>query len=163
MIVRKIINKDKSWLKNQIIKEWGSTRIVTRGKIYEIENLQGIIAEESGNKKGVITYHVKNNECEIITLNTIQQNKGIGTTLLQELIKKAREYNWNRIWCITTNDNTNALRFYQKKGFILKAIYPNTIRESRKLKPKIPLIGENGIPIRDEIEVELKVSLNRKL
>jgi len=154
MIVRPIKLEDKLWIKNLIIKEWESIKIISRGKIHKIENLQGLIAEEAGDKQGIITYHVEKNECEIITLNAIYKNKGIGTMLLQELIKQARKNNWNRIWCITTNNNTDALRFYQKKGFVLKAIYPNAIEESRKLKPEIPKVDNNRIPIRDEIELE---------
>jgi ribosomal protein S18 acetylase RimI-like enzyme len=60
-----------------------------------------------------------------------------------------------RLWLITTNDNTDALRFYQKHGFMLVAVHRNAIEESRKLKPEIPLIGNNNIPIRDEIELEM--------
>lgn len=55
----------------------------------------------------------------------------------------------------SSNDNLNALRFYQKYGFTLVALYPNALAQSRKLKPQIPLIGNDGIPLRDEIELEL--------
>lgn len=158
MEIRDIKVEDKNWLIDLVVRQWGSTKIVTKGNVFEIGDLQGFIAEENNNRFGVLTYNVNNNECEIITLNVIKHNKGIGTLLLQELIKKAKNNGWIRIWAITTNDNLIALRFYQKKGFTLKAIYPNAIEESRKLKPEIPLIGENEIPIRDEIEVEFKVS-----
>lgn len=57
---------------------------------------------------------------------------------------------------ITTNDNMKALRFYQKQGFVLKALYPNALEESRELKPEIPKIGIDNIPLRDEIELEIK-------
>ncbi len=52
-------------------------------------------------------------------------------------------------------DNMNALRFYQKRRFRLIAVFPNALEESRKLKPEIPLTGIDGIPLRDEIELEL--------
>jgi hypothetical protein len=51
---------------------------------------------------------------------------------------------------ITTNSNINALRFWQKRGFRLVHIYLGALEESRKLKPIIPLIDDNGIPIREE-------------
>lgn len=63
-----------------------------------------------------------------------------------------------RLWLITTNDNMEALRFYQKRGFILSALYPNALEESRKLKPEIPEVGLEGIPLRDEIELEFKLN-----
>ena len=49
----------------------------------------------------------------------------------------------------------NALRFYQKRGFELFAIHRNALDISRKLKPEIPMIGNDGIPLRDEIELEM--------
>ncbi len=49
----------------------------------------------------------------------------------------------------------NALRFYQKRGFVLVAIHRDALDISRKLKPEIPLIGNDGIPLRDEIELEM--------
>lgn len=60
-----------------------------------------------------------------------------------------------RLWLITTNDNVGALVFYQKAGFRLVAVYPDAVNQARKLKPQIPLVAENGIPIRDEIELAL--------
>ena len=60
-----------------------------------------------------------------------------------------------RIWLITTNDNTAALRFYQKYGLALVAVHRNAVEASRRLKPEIPLTGNDGIPIRDEIELEM--------
>jgi hypothetical protein len=60
------------------------------------------------------------------------------------------------LWLISTNDNLNALKFYQKRGFSLVKLYKNAVNETRKkIKPEIPLIGENGIPIRDEVELEI--------
>jgi len=56
---------------------------------------------------------------------------------------------------MTTNDNTAALRFYQKWGFLLVAVHRNAVEQARKLKPEIPLTGIDGIPLRDEIELEV--------
>jgi hypothetical protein len=40
-------------------------------------------------------------------------------------------------------------------GFKIVAIHKDAIRDSRKLKPEIPEIGVDGIPITDEIELEI--------
>ena len=58
---------------------------------------------------------------------------------------------------ITTNDNLSALQFYQKRGFDMSRLYHNAVDKSRKIKPQIPLTGANGIPIRHEIELEMKL------
>jgi hypothetical protein len=56
---------------------------------------------------------------------------------------------------ITTNDNLHALGFYQKRGFRLVAVHSNALAASRKIKPSIPDFGMHGIPLRDEIELEI--------
>ena len=62
------------------------------------------------------------------------------------------------MWLITTNDNLNALRFYQGRGFRLVAVHPGAVEASRRLKPQIPELGSFGIPIRDELELELSLA-----
>ena len=60
-----------------------------------------------------------------------------------------------RLWVITTNDNVNALRFYQRRGFCLVTVHRGAVDRSRAtLKPEIPAAGAYGIPLRDEIELE---------
>ena len=55
---------------------------------------------------------------------------------------------------MTTNDNLSALRFYQRRGFRLVKIWPGAVDAARKsLKPTIPQVGQNGIPIHDEIDL----------
>ncbi len=71
------------------------------------------------------------------------------------VIQEAKEHNMQKIVLITTNDNINAIRFYQRRGFDMAHLYRNMLDISRKLKPEIPLIGENGIPLRHEIEFEM--------
>ena len=55
---------------------------------------------------------------------------------------------------VTTNDNTSALRFYQRRGWVLAAVHVGGIEASRRIKPSIPARGNDGIPIRDELELE---------
>lgn len=56
-----------------------------------------------------------------------------------------------RISLITTNDNLHALGFYQKRDYRLIEIFPNAVEKAREIKPEIPLVANNGIPIKDEI------------
>jgi hypothetical protein len=62
-----------------------------------------------------------------------------------------------RLVLTTTNDNVDALRFYQRRGFRLIALRPGELHHSRKLKPEIPLTGNYGIPLTDELELERPV------
>ncbi|MCK4566881.1 MAG: GNAT family N-acetyltransferase, partial [Candidatus Thorarchaeota archaeon] len=104
-----------------------------------------------------LTYNIVNEDLEIVTMNAIEKNKGIGTALLDEIENLAKQKNCKRLWLITTNDNVDALRFYQKRGYEISAVHRHSIEESRKIKPQLPLVGNYGIPIRDEIEMEKKL------
>jgi ribosomal protein S18 acetylase RimI-like enzyme len=88
-------------------------------------------------------------------MNSLAEGLGVGTALLNSVKSVAAFARCKRLWFVTTNDNTFALRFYQKRGFQILAVHRNTLKRSRKLKPKIPLGGVGGIPIRDEIEIEI--------
>ena len=94
--------------------------------------LPGFIFIEGEVIKGVVTYNISDEECEIVTLNSFEENRGIGTTLINAVLDVARKNNCKRLWLITTNDDINAIRFYQKKGFDLKAAHINAIELSRK-------------------------------
>jgi len=69
----------------------------------------------------------------------------------------ARKEKSTRLWLITTNDNLLALGFYQRRGFHICAVNPDAITEARKIKPSIPQIGLEGIPLRDEIVLEISL------
>lgn len=152
--IRSINEDDNTWLENQVSESWGSRIVVSRGKPYDLLKFPGFIAEIENIPKGFLIYRSDNNNCEILAIKSITKEIGIGTRLIEEMKKIADKNECKRIWLVTTNDNIRAQDFYKKRGFSVKTIHENAIQESRKLKPQIPLIGENGIPIRDEIEME---------
>ncbi|MFC1898604.1 GNAT family N-acetyltransferase [Candidatus Cloacimonadota bacterium] len=158
MQIRKIKPFDKLWIDNLFIREWGSTKIVTQGKLYDVNDLLGFIAEIGIKRVGFITYRIDHDECEVISLNSLKSGLGIGKVLLSEVIEQARNNNCKRVWLITTNDNRKAQKFYEHLGWELVKIHKNAIAISRKLKPEIPLLGFNDIPIRDEFKYELILS-----
>ncbi|MBN1183531.1 MAG: GNAT family N-acetyltransferase [Bacteroidales bacterium] len=155
LCIRSIKDEDKKWITNLFIEEWGSTLIIAQGKKYYGDQLPGFIAEIDGQKVGLITYFIHDNEWEIISLNSLKKKTGIGTSLVDAVIKEMIKSNIRRISLVTTNDNINALKFYQKRGFFITKVIPNAVRESRKMKTEIPLFGQDGIPIRDEIKLEM--------
>ena len=150
-VIRPLEERDRQWLSNLLTEQWGAVRVVSRGKMHHPDNLPGFIIEGMG----ALTYHIKGDECEVVTLNSLVEGRGVGLALIAAARSTAREAGCKRLWLITTNDNTHALRFYQKQGFHLAALRRNAIAESRRLKPEIPETGFDGIPIRDEIELEI--------
>jgi GNAT superfamily N-acetyltransferase len=150
-----VTDDEKAWAASVLTESWGSAISVSRGRVYQADELPGFIAVQKGEPVGLITYCLNDKECEITTMNSLVEGKGIGSALVDAVKSIAVTSKCKRLWLITTNDNTKALRFWQKRGFNLEAVYPNAIEKSRKLKPEIPLIGDDGIPIRDEIELEM--------
>jgi len=156
MTIRKIAKKDLVWLVKLMTQKWSSAKIVSKGKIYDVQKLPGFVAVDKNNYLGLITYNIENNNCEIISLNSLKEGIGVGSVLIKRVIETAKEKKCKRVFIITTNNNLQGLRFYQKKGFTIKAVYKDAIKQSRKLKPEIPLYGSCGIAIKDEIELEMK-------
>jgi DNA-3-methyladenine glycosylase I len=134
---------------------WGAELMLAHGEqIYPAEH-PGFVAASGVEVAGVVTYRLRGGECEILSLDSLAEGQGLGSALVEAVRRVARENGARRLWLITTNDNLNALRFYQKRGFELVKIHRNVVTESRKIKPSIPLLGDFGIPIRDEIELEM--------
>ena len=80
---------------------------------------------------------------------------GTGSALVAALVEIARAAGCTRLWLVTTNDNVDALRFYQRRGFHLAQLRAGAVVESRALKPQIPEVGAHGIELRDELELEM--------
>jgi len=153
--VRRITVDDLPRLRAFWKENWGDEFVVAHGMIYYPDTLDGFIALDGDEWIGEITYSFSEDECEIVSLDSAREGMGIGTMLINKVVEEAREKDCRRIFLITTNDNLNALGFYQKRGFELVAVHRGGVNESRKIKPGISLIGANNIPLRDEIELEM--------
>ena len=93
-------------------------------------------------------------DAELVVLVTTYRGVGAGTTLLDAVVDHARQASWQRLWLITTNDNTDAIRLYQRAGWDWVGWHRDAVSTSRDLKPELPEVGAHGIPIRHEIEFE---------
>lgn len=146
---------DRAWMKAYITQQWGEPRVVAHGAVYRPHELPGLLAEEGDRRVGLLTYRIEGDACEIVTIDATVQGSGVGTALLDAVRGVAQAHGCRRLWVVTTNDNLDALRFYQRRGFRLSALRPGALIESRRIKPSIPLTGEYGIPLRDELELEM--------
>jgi len=152
--VRPLSPEDAPWVRAFWIENWGGDLMVAHGEVFYAAGLPGFVAEEHGQVLGLVTYRLNGDSCEVMSLDSMVVGQGIGTRLLESVTEVARAANCRRLYLTTTNDNLNALRFYQKRGLRLCALRPCAVEESRKIKPAIPLVGNFGIPIRDELELE---------
>ena len=138
-------------------ERWGAEIVVVHGRTYRPAELSGFVAECDGERAGLITLHTDGNACEVVTLDSLLVGRGAGRALLKAARTEALALGCRRLWLVTTNDNVHALGFYQQNGFRLAALRPGAVEESRKIKPSIPLIGDHGIPLRDELELEMEI------
>jgi ribosomal protein S18 acetylase RimI-like enzyme len=139
-------------------REWGGVELValSLGGVVDASRLPGWLAERDGEVVGLLTYLTSGDVVELVTINAFTGG-GVGAALLEALVEEVRG-SAAKVRVTTTNDNTRALRFYQRAGFRLTALRPGAVDESRRLKPQIPVLGHDRIPIRDELELEMELS-----
>lgn len=140
------------------LREHGSLRVARRGELLDSLDKPAFLAWAGDLLVGVATYVVDGEACELLTLHAQNQFAGVGTALVEAVVSAAREAGCRCLWVVTTNDNVDALRFYQRRGFRLTQLRPGAVDTSRKvLKPEIPLVGAHEISLRDELELELRL------
>ena len=152
---RRLTRNDIPRLRRFWADHWGSDDVVIHGEVLYTDQLDGFVVEERGDWTGLITFICREGEMEVTSLDSLREGQGLGTRLIDLVVEEARNRKCRRLLLITTNDNLHAIGFYQKRGFQMAAIHRGAVNEARKLKPNIPLIGAHGIPMRDEIELEM--------
>jgi ribosomal protein S18 acetylase RimI-like enzyme len=108
---------------------------------------------------GHAAYRIGRDGCELVAIGAEPRRSGIGSRLLERVVAAARDAACSRLWLTTTNDNVDALRFYQRRGFQLIALRTGVVVDARRtLKPDLPPIGAYDIPMRDELDLELPLA-----
>ncbi|MBM7583878.1 GNAT superfamily N-acetyltransferase [Bacillus pakistanensis] len=158
MVITDLKNVNMDKLKRFFEDNWGSPEMILSTGVYNCIDLPGFVALEEYEIIGLITYFKHKDYWEIISLDAVVENIGIGTKLLNHLEEEAKSNNIKTIKLITTNDNIRALSFYQKRGYRMIDIIPFAVNNARKIKPEIPFVSEDGIPIRDELLLEKTLS-----
>ena len=150
--VRPLTDDDRSWLTGFMAERWGAPVAAGGGRLYRLDELPGFVAVAADDTvAGVVTYLIEADACEVISIDAVVPGEGVGTALLDAACQAASAAGCRRVRLITTNDNLDALRFYQRRGFALSELRPGAVDESRRMKPQIPPVGAYGIPIRDEL------------
>ncbi|MFG1610975.1 GNAT family N-acetyltransferase [Actinoplanes sp. NPDC049265] len=155
VVVRAAAAEDMAFVEEALGGVMGATDVVAHGELIRLTDTDVVVAWLDGVRAGVLSYWADGDGgWEIVTLVATRPGVGAGGALIDWVIGKASEHGVRRVWLITTNDNTHALRFYQRRGFDLVRIDHGAVDRSRIVKPSIPLEND-GIPIRHELELEL--------
>jgi GNAT superfamily N-acetyltransferase len=158
MRVRDAVAADRAWIES-FLESVGSRRVARGGELVDPLDHPMLLAEAAdGQPAGLLTYIERDGECEVHTLHAVRQWQGAGSALIAAVRDLAANRGCTRLWLVTTNDNVDALRFYQRRGYRLAEIRPGAVDDARRtLKPAIPEVGEYGIPLRDELVLEIRL------
>ena len=155
--IRPVSEGDRPMLSWLVAELWGSELVAVHGDLLRPAEFAGFIAERSRRVVGLLTYQLVGDMLEIVTLNALDRRTGIGTMLIDAAVGAARHFRCREIRLTTTNDNVDAIRFYQRRGFRLAELRPGAVDRSRLEKPQIPRTGDYGIPLHDELDLTLRV------
>jgi ribosomal protein S18 acetylase RimI-like enzyme len=152
VVIRPFRNDDVAWAEQLIGAEFGGRIQARLGSTIDALAVPGFIAETDGRPVGIVTFDHRGGDVEIVYIEAVERGRGVGTALVAAVDETT---NPDRLWLVTTNDNLDALRFYQRRGFRISEIHCGAVDEARRTrKPTISAVGHHGIPIRDEIVLE---------
>lgn len=137
--------------------------MAVHGRLYDVTTLPTLVAVAGGDLLGVVTFTIEGDALEIVSCDADPPGQGVGRALVEAVIQIARAQGLGRVCCTTTNDNLPALGFWQALGFHLVALRPDAVWSARRRKPSIPLRGHRNLPIRDEIDLELRLDTQGSL
>ena len=138
---------DRAWIEDLLVESWGGSVIAFKDGLIDAGSLPALVTHD---RNGLLTFQ-REPVVEIVTLNAIKPRRGIGTALVERLCAQMRNEGVDRVEVTTTNDNLDALRFYQRRGFRLSSLRCGAVDVARRQKLTIPAEGAYGIPIRDEL------------
>jgi len=136
---------------------WGGSVVVGHDVVYDLTILPTLVAVHAGVVTGALAYHVDGDSLEVVSIVAGRPGGGAGTALLAGAVAEARQRGLRRVWLVTTNDNLAALRFYQRRGMRITGVDAGAVDRARRLKPGIPTVGADGIPLHDELTLELRL------
>jgi ribosomal protein S18 acetylase RimI-like enzyme len=156
--IQPLTERDRAWAVRVETESWGEPVAARLGELVDLTQLPGFIALLDGARVGLASYAVRGDECELVTIRSLREGRGVGRALLDAVRDAAMSAGCSRLWLITTNDNLRALELYQRWGMEIVAFHRNAVADSRRrLKPSIPARGVHGIPIAHELELELRL------
>lgn len=139
-------------LKQIFENNWGSVFMIYDSKKINLLEIEHIKISNDNILEGILTFFEDQTNIHIVSLNSFVSKQGIGKRLLEELEYLAKQRKKKTLFVETTNDNCNAIKFYQTHGFDMYQLQINEVINQRILKPSIPLNGYYGIPIKHIIK-----------
>lgn len=121
----------------------------------DVEGL-ALVGEDSA-VSALATWSVHGDAAEVVSLHAMSPGSGAGRIVLTEVERRLRDQGVATVLIATTNDNTEALRFYLREEYRLTAVHLDAMAHVRELKPGVPLAGKGGVPLRDMWELRKRL------
>jgi GNAT superfamily N-acetyltransferase len=135
----------------------GSPIQVVHDRAYDLRMLPALVVDGPDGPAGALAYDIADGAMEVVAIVADPPGGGVGSALMRAAVEKAGGAGLHRIWLVTTNDNLGALRFYQRRGLRIVGIDRGAVDRARRLKPTIKTVGVYGIPLHDELILELNL------
>jgi GNAT superfamily N-acetyltransferase len=139
------------------VRHWADKRVVCGGRSYDNLDLPGFVARIDGRPAGFLTYHRKGRVMDLVSIACRVRRRGVGTALVRSLVRLARRLGCVRLRVAAVNSNREALGFYQSRGFTMTGVRRGAMARARRIKPDIPRVDANGIPIDHEVVLEKRL------
>ena len=156
VLVREATDADRAAARELFEQDFGRTKIVAFGEVMDIDAMPALVAVMYTDPSGALAYRLLGDALHIVALATdpMWQRSGVGGYLVAEAELLARRLALTRLVVSTTNDNLPALYFYQRRGYRLTDLVPNNVIAHTHEEQE----GFAGIPVRDEIRLEKRLS-----
>jgi len=156
--IRPLADEDRPWALEVETESWGTTVVARLGELVDPTVLPGFVASVDGQRVGLVTYAIRGDACEVVTIRSLREGVGVGRALLDAVHDAAVAADCRRLWLVTTNNNLRALAVYQRWGLDIVAFHRHAVDDARlRLKPSIAERDASGIPIAHELELELRL------
>jgi len=151
--IRELTPADEATVERLLDAELGGRVQARLGGVHDVLALPGFCAWLGDRILGVATYALDGDRAELAAIAVARDRRfvGIGSALIDAVVSTVAAHGGRELWLVTTNDNVDALRLYQRRGFHITRLHSRAIDRARELKPTIPLRGRYGIPMRDEL------------
>ena len=155
---RPLADEDRPWALEVETESWGTPIVARLGELVDPTVLPGFVATLGGQRVGLVTYAVRGDACEVVTMRSLREGVGVGRALLDAVRDVAVAAGCRRLWLVPTNNNLRALAVYQRWGLDIVAFHRHAVDDARlRLKPSIAERDASGVPIAHELELELRL------
>jgi len=152
VLVREATPEEREAALGLFKRHFGHAPLVAFGETVALDGAETLVAEAENEIGAALAWRPFAGAFHILALATepMWQRAGLGGHLVAEAELLARRREHNRVVVTLANDNIPALYFYQRRGYRITAVVPDSFATPRSAPTPV---GFAGISILDEIQL----------